>query len=418
MNVHLITIGDEILIGQIIDTNSAWMGRELNYHGIRINGISTVGDDEADIEYALSHGLREADAVLMTGGLGPTKDDITKKVLAQFVGTELRLHEPTFERIQRFFERLGRKTTEAHRLQSYLPASSEVLVNRMGTAPGMWLEHEGKVIVSMPGVPYEMEYLMEHEVIPRLKKRYRPTPIVHQTLLTAGIGESHIAERIADLEEALPPHIKLAYLPNLGQVRLRLSARGLDEAQLQRELEQEMQKIRNRLSDIVFGQGTERLEEVVGRQLKEQGLQLCTAESCTGGYLSHLITSVPGSSAYFKGGIIAYSNELKMNELGVHSATLEEHGAVSEATVREMAEGARQRYGTDIAIAVSGIAGPGGGSEEKPVGTIWMAVSTPQFTEAFLLKAGKDRLKNIQYAGSHGLNFIRRMLVRQTAEAE
>jgi len=412
MKAHLITIGDEILIGQIVDTNSAWMGQALNYAGIHVSGISSVPDEAAAITQALDTGTGQADVVLLTGGLGPTKDDITKKVLAAYTGTEMVFHEATYSHIQRFFERLGRQPTAAHRQQSFMPASADILVNRMGTAPAIWMEHRGCVLVAMPGIPYEMEYLMEREVIPRLKKRFKPRPVAHRTLLTAGEGESRIAERIADLEESLPSHIKLAYLPNLGQVRLRLSATGEEEGRLQEELEKQMAYFQERLGEIAFGTETERLEEVVGRLLQERGLSLCTAESCTGGYVSHLITTVPGSSAYFTGGTVAYSNAVKQQQLGVQAATLEKAGAVSEATVREMAQGALRLFGADVSIAISGIAGPGGGSPEKPVGTIWMAAGSHTATETFLLRAGKDRLKNIQYSGNHALNFLRRFLLR------
>lgn len=415
MKVHLITVGDEILIGQIVDTNSAWMGRQLNGYGIRISGISTVPDEEEAIHQAIGMGMNEADAVLMTGGLGPTKDDITKKALANYTGGQLVFHEETYARIQRFFGRLGRKPTAAHHQQSFMPDNAAILTNRMGTAPGMWLEHKDHVIVAMPGVPYEMEYLMEQEVIPRLVKRFRPQPVRHRTLLTAGMGESNIAERIQDLEAALPAHIKLAYLPNLGKVRLRLSGTGEDQAQLDQELDQHLTAFQERLQDLVFGREDERLEEIVGRMLKARGLMLCTAESCTGGYIAHLVTSVPGSSAYFKGGVVAYSNEVKQQQLGVKSSTLEQYGAVSEQTVSEMAEGALQLFGGGVAVAISGIAGPDGGSKAKPVGTIWMAVSVAGTTDTFLLRAGKDRLKNIQYSANHALNFIRLFLQKHVS---
>lgn len=415
MKVHLITVGDEILIGQIVDTNSAWMGRQLNGYGIRISGISTVPDEEEAIHQAIGMGMNEADAVLMTGGLGPTKDDITKKALANYTGGQLVFHEETYARIQRFFDRLGRKPTAAHHQQSFMPDNAAILTNRMGTAPGMWLEHKDHVIVAMPGVAYEMEYLMEQEVIPRLVKRFRPQPVRHRTLLTAGMGESNIAERIQDLEAALPAHIKLAYLPNLGKVRLRLSGTGEDQAQLDQELDQHLTAFQERLQDLVFGREDERLEEIVGRMLKARGLMLCTAESCTGGYIAHLVTSVPGSSAYFKGGVVAYSNEVKQQQLGVKSSTLEQYGAVSEQTVSEMAEGALQLFGGGVAVAISGIAGPDGGSKAKPVGTIWMAVSVAGTTDTFLLRAGKDRLKNIQYSANHALNFIRLFLQKHVS---
>ncbi len=410
MKVYLITIGDEILIGQIVDTNSAWMGQQLNLNGAHITGIMTVSDEAESIVQALEQGLRSADVVLMTGGLGPTKDDITKKVLAEFTGGRLSFHEPTYQRIERFFKQLGRQPTEAHRLQSYMPDNATLLTNPMGTAPGMWFEVDGKVIVSMPGVPYEMKALMQKEVLPRLKAQYPLERIAHRTLLTAGEGESRIAERIADLEDALPPHIKLAYLPNLGRVRLRLSSRGSQSDQYRDELEQWANRFKERVEDLLFGEEEDRLEAVVGQMLKARGLWLSTAESCTGGYLSHLITSIPGSSAYFLGGIVAYSNIVKQEKLGVRTATLETDGAVSEATVREMVAGTLQHFGGDIAVAVSGIAGPGGGTPEKPVGTIWLAVGDHNVTEAYLLKAGKDREKNIEYTGAHALNFIRRFL--------
>jgi nicotinamide-nucleotide amidase len=410
MKVYLITIGDEILIGQIVDTNSAWMGQQLNLNGAHITGIMTVSDESESIIQALEQGLRSADVVLMTGGLGPTKDDITKRVLAEFTGGQLSFHEPTYQRIERFFKQMGRQPTEAHRLQSYMPNTATLLTNSMGTAPGMWFEVDGKVVVSMPGVPYEMKALMQGEVLPRLKDRYPLERIAHRTLLTAGEGESRIAERVADLEDALPSHIKLAYLPNLGRVRLRLSSRGSQSELYQDELEQWANRFKERVEDLLFGEEEDRLEAVVGQMLKARGLWLSTAESCTGGYLSHLITSIPGSSAYFRGGIVAYSNALKMEKLGVHAETLEMEGAVSEATVRQMVAGTLQHFGGDIAIAISGVAGPGGGTPEKPVGTIWLAVGDQNVTEAYLLKAGKDREKNIEYTGAHALNFIRRFL--------
>lgn len=413
MKIHLITVGDEILIGQVVDTNSAWMARQLNLAGARISGISSAGDREEEIRRALKEALAQADAVLMTGGLGPTKDDITKKALADFFGVELEFHEATYGRIVRFFERLGRPATEAHRLQCYMPANATLLPNKMGTAPGMWFEKDGKVIVSMPGVPYEMEYLMEYEVIPRLRRFFPGLPIAHRTILTAGEGESGIAERLERLEDELPPHIKLAYLPNLGQVRLRLTGSHPDEESLNRELDFYARKIVEELDSLVFGFDTDRLEAAVGRLLKEQGKMLVTAESCTGGYLAHLITSVPGSSSYFKGSIIAYSNEVKMKQLRVSPETLEIYGAVSEQTVAEMVKGAVRMLEADVAVAVSGIAGPEGGSPEKPVGTIWMAVGDGKTILTRRIYTGKDRLKNIEYSAVHALNFVRQFLGQQ-----
>ncbi|MCB0568412.1 MAG: competence/damage-inducible protein A [Phaeodactylibacter sp.] len=413
MKVHLITVGDEILIGQITDTNSGWMARQLNLAGARLTGVSSVGDQEEDILRALEQGLALADVVLMTGGLGPTKDDITKKALARFFGVEMVFDEPTYSRIIRFFEQLGRPTSEAHRQQCFMPSNASLLRNRMGTAPGMWFEQDGKVVVSMPGVPYEMESIMEKEVVPRLMQHFPGLPIAHRTILTAGEGESSIAARLEKIEDSLPGHIRLAYLPNLGQVRLRLTGTGTDEAALRRELDHYARLIHKQLGQLVFGTEQEQLEGVVGQLLREKGRMLCTAESCTGGYLAHLVTSVAGSSEYFKGSIVAYSNEVKMKQLGVSRATLDTHGAVSEACVREMVTGAISALEADVAVAISGIAGPGGGTPEKPVGTIWMAVGDRHRIFAQKIHAGKSRLKNIEYASAHALNYVRRFLLGQ-----
>lgn len=408
MKVQIITVGDEILIGQVVDTNSAWMGRLLNLHGAAVVGISSVGDELADIQRVLGEALAgSVDVVLMTGGLGPTKDDITKKAIADFFNVGMVFDQPTYDRIIRLFERWGRAPTEAHRDQCFMPANAELLYNKMGSAPGMWFEHSDKVLVAMPGVPYEMEYLMEHQVIPRLRNRFPGQPIAHRSILTVGEGESRLADRIADIEAGLPPHIKLAFLPDLGRVRLRLTGVGNDETFLNLQLDEKAKEICDRIPELIFGLGEDQLEAAVGRLLKERGVTLCTAESCTGGYLAHCITSVPGSSDYFLGSVVAYSNEVKMKLLKVQLETLEKYGAVSEQTVAEMARGALDLLGADISIAVSGIAGPGGGTPEKPVGTIWMAVADKNIVQTQKIQAGKDRLKNIQYASVYALNMIR-----------
>ena len=410
MKVQILTIGDEILIGQIVDTNSSWMARLLNLHGAQVVGKQSVSDDQAAIHSGLKAGLTHAEVVLITGGLGPTKDDITKKALAAFFGAKMYFHQPTWQRIERLFERWGRSTTPAHREQCYMPENAELLTNKMGTAPGMWFEHKGKVVVSMPGIPYEMEYLMEHEVVPRLKAYFPGQPIAHRTILTVGEGESRIAARLENFEKSLPSYIKLAYLPNLGQVRLRLTATGDDQAVLEREIQEKADELEALIPELVFGHEKEKLEAVIGEMLRKRALSLATAESCTGGYLAHRITSISGSSAYFKGSIIAYANEIKQNVLGVSSTTLEKHGAVSEETVREMVKGALKLLSTDIAISISGIAGPGGGTSEKPVGTVWMAIGNQQIIETQKLNIGKDRLKNIEYASVVGLNMIRQFV--------
>lgn len=411
MRVQIITVGDEILIGQVIDSNSAWIGRLLNLHGARIERIVSIGDSHEQIIAAIAGALPQADVVLMTGGLGPTKDDITKKAIADFFDVEMTFSQDTYDRIIRIFGQLGRPLSEAHRLQCFMPANAALLHNKMGTAPGMWFECEGgKVLVSMPGVPYEMEYLMEKEVLPRLRQKFPGRPIGHRTIRTAGEGESRIAERLDAFENALPEGMKLAYLPNLGQVRLRLTYSAATEAALNAALDAKAAELEALLPDIAFGRGEDDLEVVLGRMLKEKNLMLGTAESCTGGYIAHLVTRVPGASAYFGGSVVSYSNEMKMQVLGVDENTLKLHGAVSEATVREMVQGALKAMPVDVAVAISGIAGPEGGTPEKPVGTIWMAVGNREHIESHLIKAGKDRLKNIQYAGTIALEMTRRFL--------
>ncbi len=412
MQISVITIGDEILIGQIIDSNSAWMGQHLNLAGASINRILSVGDELEDIQWALRESLSASDIVLITGGLGPTKDDVTKKAIANFLGVPLAFHQPTYDRIVRIFEKWGRPVTEGHREQSFLPEGVQILPNKMGTAPGMWFEWRQKVIISIPGVPYEMEYLMQKEILPRLLDRFPAQPIAHRTILTVGEGESNIAVRLSEFEQNLPPFLKLAYLPNLGKVRLRLTGKYHEKDALIETLEKNTQTLKQLLPDLIFGEEEEELEAVVGNMLKERKLTLGLAESCTGGHLAHLITSVPGSSAYFHGGVVSYSNALKTSLLKVKPEILSEHGAVSEATVRAMVKGAIELLDTDIAAAISGIAGPGGGSPEKPVGTVWIAVGNGEHIESYLLRAGKDRLKNIQYSSVHALNQIRIFLLQ------
>lgn len=410
MKISILTVGDEILIGQIVDTNSAWMGQQLNLAGARVVTIISVGDTMEAIHTGLREALDQGDVVLMTGGLGPTKDDITKKALAEYMGVEMVFHQPTFDRIQKMFEVWGRPMNEAHRLQCFMPANAQILPNKMGTAPGMWMEYEGKVIASMPGVPYEMQYLMEHEVLPKMKQQFPGKPIAHRTILTVGEGESHISERLEDFEEGLPEGFKLAYLPSIAQVRLRITGSDMDEAALQQILDEKAAILKARFADIIYGYDTETLESAVGKMLRERGLKLATAESCTGGYMAHRITSVAGSSDYFVGSVIAYANEVKMQVLGVKAETLDTHGAVSEQTVIEMAEGAVKVLSANIAISISGIAGPGGGSDTKPVGLAWIAVSNGQVTKTFSIRAGKDRDKNIQYFTVHALNQLRQFL--------
>lgn len=411
MKVQIITIGDEILIGQIIDSNSAWMAQQLNLIGASIEQITSISDTNDAIQNAMQQASQSADIVLMTGGLGPTKDDITKKSMAAYFGAEMVFHEPTWERIEKLFQRWGRSTTPAHREQCFMPENATILKNKMGTAPGMWFEFDHTVFVSMPGVPYEMKYLMEFEVLPKLKEVFQSKPIAHRTILTVGEGESRIAARIESVENSLPDHIKLAFLPNLGNVRLRLSGIGEEEGLLNQELDKYQAEIEKLIPELIYGYDTETLESAIGKLLLKDQLTIATAESCTGGFVAHKLTSVSGSSAYYMGSVVAYDNQVKIKQLGVAESTLKAHGAVSEATVIEMVKGAVKLLGTDIAVATSGIAGPGGGTEEKPVGTIWIAVGNKDRVQTKLVKAGKDRVKNIQYSSVYALSLVRQFLL-------
>ncbi len=411
MTAHILTIGDEILIGQIIDSNSAWMAEQLNLQGIRVTKIVSISDTAEAIREGLDDAFKKTDLVLMTGGLGPTKDDITKKTLAEYYGVEMSFHEESFERLSGMFARWGRETTPAHREQCFMPDNAKILTNKAGTAPGMWFANERKVAVSMPGVPYEMKYLMEHEVLPLIAETFPGKPISHRTILTIGEGESRIARRIQDIEENLPDHIKLAYLPNLGQVRLRLSATGDNLIELEKELEAQIALIEARIPEFVFGYEKDTIEKVMGELLLENKKTVGTAESCTGGLVAHRITSIPGSSAYYEGSVVAYSYALKEKLLNVDPAVLENHGAVSEETVKAMLKGLLENLGVDIGIAISGIAGPGGGTPEKPVGTIWIAVGDKNKANTLKLQLGKSRSNNIKYTATKALDMVRRFLL-------
>jgi len=377
ITAEIISIGDELLIGQTMNTNAGWMGEQLSLIGIRPVRVRVIGDDREAILMALS--TSTADVVLLTGGLGPTKDDITKQVLCEFFDTRLVRHPHIEAAIAGFFRSIGREPLEVNLAQADLPESCTVVPNDRGTASGMWFSKEGRVCVSMPGVPYEMKAMMEKHVLPELRRVFNPPSIVHRTLLTTGLGESHLAQRIAAWEDSLAEEgIKLAYLPSPGLVKLRLSTYANNDPTGARDrVAQKADQLYRLIPELIFGEGEERLEQVVGRMLKENGQTLSTAESCTGGYVSHLITSVPGSSAYFIGGVVSYANAVKMEELGIPSDMLELNGAVSQPVVERMAQGVRQALKTDWSIALSGVAGPDGGTDEKPVGTVWMAVAGP-----------------------------------------
>lgn len=407
ITAELLTIGDEILYGQIVDTNSQWMSTELSNAGIKVIRKTSVGDIESEIVTAFAEAEKRADIVLITGGLGPTNDDLTKPCLATYFNCELKIHEEALEEVTAFFKSRGRELTEINRQQAALPICCNKITNEVGTAPGMWFERNGKVFVSMPGVPHEMKRMMTNTVIPKLKETFKPASIHHKVIRTVGIGESILAEKIIDWENALPSHIKLAYLPSIGEVKLRLTSIGNSTQALDAETDALIETLKSRIGQFIYGYDDVPLEVVIGKTLLEKKLTLAVAESCTGGYLSHLITSVPGSSAYFLGSIIPYAYEIKMRQLGVKPETLEQYGAVSEETIREMANLVRAKFTTDIGVATSGIAGPGGATSEKPVGTVWIAFSDKHHTVTRKLQLSQDRALNIKMASSAVLNLIR-----------
>lgn len=405
LTAEIITIGDEILYGQILDTNSKWIAEALSHIGFKVVQILSVSDTENAIVEALENGIKRAKVLIFTGGLGPTKDDLTKHTLNRFFADELRINPTAEAHIKAMFERRGLPFTELNRQQAAIPSKSIYLHNAKGTAPGMWFEENEKVIISLPGVPLEMKYLMEAEVLPRLKANFETPEIKHFFIKTIGIGESFLAEKIADWEDALPEYLKLAYLPSIAEVKLRLST-SLDNGEAQKQIE----KLLPLIKEYVYALSDIPLEQAIGINLLKENSTLSTAESCTGGNISHLITSIPGSSAYFLGAVVSYANSAKSDILMVKSETLSNFGAVSEQTVIEMAEGVQKLIGSSYAIATSGIAGPDGGTVEKPVGTIWMAVTDGKKTVTQKLNLGNDRKYNIEYTSKAALNLLRRQL--------
>lgn len=415
MKAEIITIGDEILIGQIVDTNSAWIAREFNLAGIEIYQITSVHDDRVHILKALSEAEKNADLVLLTGGLGPTKDDITKNVLCEYFGTKLFFHQPTHDTIVDRFRLRNVPMNKLNRDQAMMPESCTILPNDCGTAPGMWFEKKNTIFVSVPGVPFEMEHLVADRILPRLRETGRTKAIFHRTVLTQGIPESALALKIELWEDSLPSFVKLAYLPNPMSVRLRLSAIGDDKEMLKKVVNDEVEKLRQIIPDAIFGYDDDELAGVVGKLLRERGATLAVAESCTGGYISHLITSVAGSSDYYKGSVTAYSNEAKQNLLGVSAESLEKFGAVSREVAEQMAMGARKVLNADFALATTGIAGPGGGTEEKPVGTVWIAIASKDsvFSQKFTFINDK-RERTIIRSAQTALQLLRREILKTT----
>lgn len=415
LNASIITIGDELLTGQTIDTNSAFIAQELNRIGIWVRRRVAVGDVYKDIWEALDEERKQSSLIIITGGLGPTADDITKPLLCKYFGGKMVTDAGVLEHVKYLFEKVYRRPgpiLERNLRQAEVPDVCTVLHNARGSAPGMWFEGaDDRVFVSLPGVPHEMRGLIEDQVIPRLLTRFPLPAIVHRTAFTAGMGESMIAERLVDFESSLPTHIKLAYLPSYGMVRLRLTSQGPDRETVENELSPFFDQLKTLLHDVLVTDTDEGLEIVVGRILKAKGKTVATAESCTGGYIAHLLTSIPGSSAYYQGSVISYANEIKEKLLNVPHETLLAYGAVSEETVIAMAQHARHLLATDYALATSGIMGPDGGSGEKPVGTVWVAVAGAEHTATLLLNLRFDRMRNIAQTAAQALNFLRKFIL-------
>ena len=406
----IITIGDELLIGQVIDTNSAWIGQKLNEIGIAIKERLAVGDDENEIIRALTETSMHADIILITGGLGPTKDDITKMTLAKYFHSKLKIDEDVLKQVTEIFQKANKPILDSNKSQAKVPEKCVVIKNYLGTAPGMWFNEKGKVFISMPGVPFEMKGMMEEYVLPKLKSDFKDGYIIHKTFLTSGIGESFLAEKIKLFENDLPKNVKLAYLPNLQQVRLRLTTHGSNEIELIRLMENLGDQLKTLIGEFLINDLDCSLEESIGELLKSKNKTISTAESCTGGAIAARIVSVSGSSSYFRGSIVAYDYEAKSKLLNVPKEVIEQRGAVSEETVIKMAKGALTQFNSDYSIAVSGIAGPGGGLPNKPVGTVWIAVANTHSVKTKEFHFFKNREQNIQATVFAALNFMFRFI--------
>lgn len=418
MNAELLTIGNEILIGQIINTNAVWMAQELNMIGVSVVHMSSVADDKQAILKAFDDASKRADIVLITGGLGPTKDDITKTTFCEYFNTELVTDENVLKDVTGFFSKRNREVSEVNKKQAEVPKGCMIIRNKNGTAPGMWMEKNNTIFVSMPGVPYEMQGIVTDDVIPEIKRRFKLPFIFHKTILTQGIGESDLSDLISDWEDSLTEkEIGLAYLPSPGMVRLRLSSKGADEAELHNKIESQVEKIKPLIDKYIYGyeeygKAQPKIEEILGQVLLDKGLKLGLAESCTGGYISHLITSVAGSSNYYNGCIVPYHNEFKHSLLKVDNTIFEKHGAVSKECVVAMAAEILNVFKADVAIAVSGIAGPGGATDEKPVGTTWIAVAYKDEIVSKHFVFVHNRQRNIQMTANTAMNMLRKLILK------
>lgn len=411
----LVTIGDELLIGQVIDTNSAWMAQQLNSIGVIVKRRISVGDNKADIWQALDDAAKDTSVILITGGLGPTADDITKPLLCEYFGGKMVVDAGALQNVTDIFKRLNRPMIARNMQQAEVPDVCTVIQNERGTAPGMWFEKDGRIFVSMPGVPHEMKGMMDDYVLKILPGHFSLPFIFHKTLLTAGVGESFLADLIGDWELALPENIKLAYLPNYGMVRLRLTAIGFDKSAIENSVIAEFEKLQALVKDYLVTNKDEPMEAVVAALLKAKNKTMSTAESCTGGYIAHLITSMAGSSAYYFGSVVSYDNSVKQNLLGVSIETLNDEGAVSEAVVQQMLAGVLAKTYTDYAVAVSGIMGPDGGTDAKPVGMVWIAAGNAQKVVTKQLQFRFDRRRNIELTATNALNLLRQFILAETS---
>ena len=406
----LINIGDELLIGQVVNTNAAFIGQQMSAAGFELTDVITIGDDGQAIRDTVTSALAKTDVVIMTGGLGPTKDDITKKIICDIFQRELVMDEPTLKHVTEIFTSRGMALTDTNRQQALVPQGCTVLSNPLGTAPGLWIEQDGKVLIALPGVPFEMEKLIKDEVMPRLEAHKKDQhAILYRVLQCTNISESGLSDLLENFEQQLPPELKLAYLPKPGIIRLRLTARGDNKESLKTLLDQHFNELKKLTAEYAFTDEDIEIEEVVGRLLAKSGKTIATAESCTGGYVAHLITSVSGSSRYFQGSLVSYSNDIKRDLLNVREDNLKRRGAVSEQVVSDMALNAMGLFDVDYTIATSGIAGPDGGTKDKPVGTVWIAVATPVrlTTHEFHFGSRTGRKQIIERAARAALNMLR-----------
>lgn len=416
MQAEIITIGDEILIGQVIDTNSAYLAEKLNEKGILVSQITSISDTKEHIFEALNQARERADLIIMTGGLGPTRDDITKRTLCEYFDDDFVIDKNVLQAVESYFASKGQSLLDVNRDQALVLKKARVAVNPHGTAPGQWIKDHDKIFISIPGVPYEMKALMENYFLDWIAEYFHTEFVYNRTVLTQGVGESRLMAIINKWEDSLgDENIKLAYLPSPGKVRLRLSAVGSQESYLRNKVNKKINELEQLLGDIIYGYDHDTLEQIVGEMLAEANQTIGTAESCTGGTIAQMLTSIPGSSRYFKGSIVAYDNAVKTSLLEVQKETLTQHGAVSEKTVIEMANGLRKKLCTDYAISTSGIAGPDGGSEDKPVGTVWIGIAGPGKTTAHHFLFGNNRERNISKTALQALNLVRKEILKQTA---